>query len=124
MRTSYTHLALALVCLTVGSAHAAADKCRQGASALSDAKAIAGVRGAIAQACPCATFDASTPDNKRGAFVRCAKAVIKDATDGTALAGGYALRKSVQGGGHADLHPSGVRLRARRAGDVLRGQRG
>ena len=60
---------------------------------MSDAKAIAGVRGTIAGACPCATFDASTPDKTRGKFVKCAKGVIKDATDGTALPGGYALRK-------------------------------
>src|SRR5262245_21066677 len=49
------HLSLAILalCLLAGPSRAVTDKCRAGASALADAKAIAGVRGAIARACPC-----------------------------------------------------------------------
>src|SRR5262245_43430060 len=80
-----------------GAAHAKTDACRAGASALSDAKAIAGVRGAIARACPCADFDASTPAKTHGKFVQCAKAVITDATDGTPVLGAFTLRKECKG---------------------------
>ena len=73
---------LTMVGLLGGAAHGATDQCGAGASALSDAKTIAGVRGAIARQCPCAEFDGSTPQKKHGKFVACAKAVIKDATDG------------------------------------------
>src|SRR5262249_28955142 len=76
-----------------GAAHAKTDACRAGASALSDAKAIAGARGAIARACPCADFDASTPEKTHGKFVKCAKAVITAATDGTPALGAFTLRK-------------------------------
>ncbi|HJW69143.1 MAG TPA: hypothetical protein VJ829_07290, partial [Candidatus Binatia bacterium] len=91
--------ALALCALTMlaGAAHAKTDACRAGASALSDAKAIAGVRGAIARACPCADFDASTPEKTHSRFVKCAKAVITDATDGTPLLGAFTLRKQCKG---------------------------
>jgi pimeloyl-ACP methyl ester carboxylesterase len=80
-----------------GAAHAKTDACRAGASALSDAKAIAGVRGAIARACPCADFDASTPEKTHGKFVKCAKEVITDATDGTPVLGAFTLRKECKG---------------------------
>ncbi len=83
----------ATIALLAGPAHGATDKCRAGASSLSDAKAIAGVRGVIARQCPCADFDASTPQKKHGKFVSCAKAVITDATDGSPLLGTFALRK-------------------------------
>ena len=87
--------AIALCALTVSAspAHAKSDACRAGASALSDAKAIAGVRGAIARSCPCTEFDASTPQKKHSKFVKCAKTVITDATDGTPLLGAFTLRK-------------------------------
>ena len=84
---------LTVVALLGGTAIAATDKCGAGASALSDAKAIAGVRGAIARQCPCADFDGSTPQKKHGKFVACAKAVITDATDGSPLLGTFTLRK-------------------------------
>jgi hypothetical protein len=82
-RLTRAGLALCALTMLAGAAHAKTDACRAGASALSDAKAIAGVRGAIARACPCADFDASTPEKTHSTFVKCAKAVITDATDGT-----------------------------------------
>jgi pimeloyl-ACP methyl ester carboxylesterase len=85
-------LALALVVAGAPAARAAVVACRTGAFALSDAKDIAGVRGALARQCPCATFDGSAPDKSHGAFVQCAKAVIADATDGTPLLGAFTLR--------------------------------
>jgi pimeloyl-ACP methyl ester carboxylesterase len=84
---------LTMVALFGGTAIAATDRCGAGASALSDAKAIAGVRGAIARQCPCADFDGSTPQKKHGKFVACAKALITDATDGSPLLGTFTLRK-------------------------------
>jgi pimeloyl-ACP methyl ester carboxylesterase len=75
------------------AAHAASDRCRSGDFALSDAKAIAGVRGAINRACPCAAFDGSDVAKKHRNFVRCAKGVIDDATDGTPLLGTFTLRR-------------------------------
>lgn len=89
-------LAALILCLAA-AAHAATDKCRAGASALGDAKAIAGVRGAIARACPCADFDASTPTRTHSKFVKCAKTVIDDALDGTPLLGAFTLRKQCKG---------------------------
>jgi pimeloyl-ACP methyl ester carboxylesterase len=80
----------------VPAAHAA-DKCRTGAFALSDAKDIAAVRGAIARACPCADYDASAADKAHGKFVKCAKTVIADALDGTPLLGAFTLRKECRG---------------------------
>ena len=85
-------LAVVLLIGVAGSSLAATDTCRAGASALSDAKAIAGVRGGIDRQCPCATFDGSTPAKKHGAFVRCATGVIDDAMDGTPLLGTFTLR--------------------------------
>src|SRR5262245_55733272 len=82
----------AIALLLAGSAHGATDACRTGASALSDAKAIAGVRGAIARQCPCADFDGSTPAKSHSKFVQCAKGVINDALDGTPLLGTFTLR--------------------------------
>src|SRR5262249_19427894 len=75
-----------------GAAGAKTDACGAGASALSDAKAIAGVRGAIARACPCADFDGSTPAKKHGKFVQCAKALITRATGGTPVLGAFTVR--------------------------------
>ena len=81
----------------VGSSLGAIDACRAGASALADAKAIAGVRGGVDRQCPCASFDGSTPAKKHAAFVRCATAVIDDATDGTPLLGAFTLRPECRG---------------------------
>jgi len=87
-------LVLALLALhVVAPAARAVVKCHTGASALGDAKAIAGVRGAIARQCPCATFDGSSRDKSHGAFSKCAKAVVADALDGTPLLGTFTLRK-------------------------------
>jgi hypothetical protein len=57
MATRRLSLVALVLCLAAGAADAATDRWRAGASALADAKAIAGVRGAIARACPCAVFD-------------------------------------------------------------------
>ena len=90
-------LLLLLLPLVLAAPARAADKCRTGSSALADAKAIAGVRGAIARACPCADFDGSTPDKTHGRFVKCAKGVVADAADGTPLLGTYTLRSQCKG---------------------------
>src|SRR5262249_20751579 len=74
------------------SAHAA-DSCRAHASALPDAKAIAGVRGAIARQCPCDTFDGSSKEKRHGAFVKCANGVIAVAVGGTPLLDAFTLRR-------------------------------
>jgi pimeloyl-ACP methyl ester carboxylesterase len=86
---------LPILVLVAGLATAthATDRCREGASALSDAKAIAAVRGAIARQCPCASFTGANPNTKHGAFVRCATDVIDDATDGSLLLNAFALRR-------------------------------
>ena len=90
--TTATRLATLVLALGLaGAAHAATDECHAGASALSDAKSIAGVRGAIARACPCAFYDGTTGDKRHGAFVRCANAQIELATR-TPLLGTYSLR--------------------------------
>ncbi len=88
---------LTLTFLLAVPAADAADRCRTGASALGDAKAIAAVRGAIARSCPCADYDASTPDKTHGKYVKCAKTVIADALDGTPLLGAFTLRKECRG---------------------------
>jgi len=77
------------------TAHAA-DKCLTGVSAISDAGAIAGVRAVINRQCPCASFDGSSKEASHGAFVKCAKALITDASDGTALLG-FSLRRQCKG---------------------------
>src|SRR5262245_27967212 len=92
----FTLPAAFLVAGFAGRTHAA-DSCRSGASALGDAKAIAAVRGAIARGCPCATFDGSSKEKTHGSFVRCAAAVIKDASDGSPLLGAFALRRPCRG---------------------------
>jgi pimeloyl-ACP methyl ester carboxylesterase len=75
-------LALALL----APSPAAAVKCRGTGFELSDAQAIAGVRAAIDQACPCASA------TSHGAYAQCATAVINDASDGTPLLG-FTLRR-------------------------------
>src|SRR5262245_24621515 len=81
-------LALAVLAPAAG----AADRCPPATFVLSDAQDVAAVRAGIERACPCASFDGSTPDKKHGAYVQCAKAVIDDATDGTPLLGAFTLR--------------------------------
>jgi hypothetical protein len=118
---------LLILCLALapGSPGAATDKCRTGASALSDAKAIAGVRGAINRQCPCADYDGTTPAKRHSAYVKCASEVVNDATDGTALLGAFTLRDDCRRDGDAHLFEGGVRLRGDVAArHVLRGEAG
>jgi pimeloyl-ACP methyl ester carboxylesterase len=58
----------------------------------SDAADIAAVRVAIEAACPCASFDATTPAKKHNPYIACARAVITDASDGTPIGGTVSLR--------------------------------
>jgi pimeloyl-ACP methyl ester carboxylesterase len=85
-------LVVTLALLLASTAHAVSNPCRSGSLALSDAKAIAGVRGAIARACPCDTFD-GTAGKTHGKFVRCAQGVIEEAIDGPPLLGTFTLRR-------------------------------
>ncbi|HYR95105.1 MAG TPA: hypothetical protein VEM57_00160 [Candidatus Binatus sp.] len=71
---------------------ASAGRCRSGTFALSDAQDVAAVRAAVERACPCASFDGSTSGMAHGAYVRCAKLVVDDATDGSPLLGAFTLR--------------------------------
>jgi pimeloyl-ACP methyl ester carboxylesterase len=67
--------------------------CRDGVFALPDAKDVAAIKGVIERTCPCATFDGSTSALRHPAWVRCARDVINDASDGGApLLGAYTLR--------------------------------
>lgn len=75
----------------------AADRCLAGAAAVSDAQAIAAIRGTVNAQCPCASFDGSVPTLGHGAYVKCARAIVRDAADGTPLANGYALRRQCKG---------------------------
>src|SRR5690349_10492858 len=75
----------------------AADHCGQGASAAQDTADIRGVRAAIGVACPCTSFDGSSATKNKGAFLRCAKTVIDDASDGTPIDGRYTMRKKCKG---------------------------
>jgi pimeloyl-ACP methyl ester carboxylesterase len=74
----------------------AGGRCLAGASAVNDARAIAGLRAVIARQCPCASFDGSSPATSHDAFVKCAKALIDDASDGTPLLG-FSLRSQCKG---------------------------
>jgi pimeloyl-ACP methyl ester carboxylesterase len=65
--------------------------CRSGEFVLSDRQDVAAVRAAVERACPCASFD-GTLGKTHHAFVRCAKAVIRDASDGTPVLGAFTLR--------------------------------
>src|SRR5688572_19430836 len=71
----------------------AATKCRTGDFALSDARDVAAVRGAIERACPCADFDGSGRTTNHAAYVRCASAVVADAADGSPVLGAFSLRR-------------------------------
>ncbi len=83
--------ALAMVALVAPSAHAA-DKCKTGDSAVGDIRTLASLRAVVDDACPCATYDGLSATTNRGAFLKCVKAQINDASDGTALLG-FSLRK-------------------------------
>ncbi len=98
-RTSFlVRAALAALLVAVASPHAAsaADKCASGASKVADAQSLASLRVVIDDACPCAGFDGSSKTTNRGAFLRCVKERINDATDGTPLLG-FTLRKQCKG---------------------------
>jgi pimeloyl-ACP methyl ester carboxylesterase len=83
-------LAFALFAALLAPAGAPA-ACREEAFALSDAKDVAAVKGAIERTCPCGSYDGS-PSLRHRDFVRCAYDVIIDASDGTAILGAYTLR--------------------------------
>jgi len=86
-------LALAIVVAIALAAPArAAGPCLAGASAGSDASDIAGLRGRIEAACACATFDGSSPAKNHASYVRCALALVHDASDGTPVLGLFGLR--------------------------------
>jgi pimeloyl-ACP methyl ester carboxylesterase len=89
---SITLLAVLAALGLAAPVRAGTDACGTGASALADAKAIAGVRGMVARQCPCASFDGTSAATKHGAFVRCSQSVIDDASDGSPLPGLPALR--------------------------------
>src|SRR5205085_10012315 len=74
----------------------AADKCHGGESSSSDALSIAGVRAAIARACPCAAYDGSSDTTDHKAFASCAASAVADAADGTPLLG-FSLRSACKG---------------------------
>jgi pimeloyl-ACP methyl ester carboxylesterase len=82
--------------LALATAAHAADKCREGASRIGDARAIAGLRAVIDAQCPCATFDGSSSTTSHSAFLKCVKIRIGDATDGTPLLG-FSLRAQCKG---------------------------
>ncbi len=85
--------ALAALMLTlVATSASAADKCRTGASAQSDAFAIAGVRAAIDRSCPCADYDGSDDTKNKKAFSNCTKPLIDQAIETNVL--GFSIRKS------------------------------
>ena len=82
----------ALVAAYLAVPAAASAGCRDVPFALSDAKDVAALKGAIERACPCASFDGSSPALRHPAYVRCASGVIRDASDGTPVLGAYTLR--------------------------------
>ena len=121
--------AIALCALTVSASpvHAKSDACRAGASALSDAKAIAGVRGAIARVVPVRRVRrARRPTKTHGKFVKCAKTVDRRTPPtGRPLLGAFTLRKECKS--EVKKIYSKAACGYRRGGaarDVLRGEAG
>ncbi len=87
-------LVVALVAAVVLASPAlSADRCHTGAFAISDAQDIAAVRGAIERICPCADYDGSSVTKRHSTYVRCARSVINDASDGSPLLGAFTLRR-------------------------------
>ena len=82
--------------VAVASPAAAADKCRSGDFAVSDATDLASLRVVIDDQCPCASFDGTTNTTNRGAYLKCVKTLINDASDGTPLLG-FSLRSKCKG---------------------------
>ena len=96
MRSLITITAAALLAVVTTAPHAlAADKCRAGASAISDAQDIAAIRGTIERACPCADFDGSVGKRHKD-FKKCGRTVINAATDAPVF-GMFTLRKQCSG---------------------------
>ena len=89
--------ALAFVLAVAPVAVRAANRCGHGTSAAQDTADIRGVRAAIALACPCAAFDGSSGSKNKAAFVRCVRAVARDAGDGTPIDGRFRLRPQCKG---------------------------
>ena len=87
-------LASALLAAHLAAPAASSARCRDGVFALYDAHDIAAAKGAIERACPCASFDGTTPALSHPAWVRCAKEVINDASDGTPVLGAYSVRSA------------------------------
>jgi pimeloyl-ACP methyl ester carboxylesterase len=81
-----------LVLVVPGAAGAAVDRCLQGASAAQDAVDIAGLRRHLAAVCPCSAYNGLTPATSRGAYLRCVRPVVADASDGTPIQGTFGLR--------------------------------
>ncbi len=86
---------LAAALASPGAARAA-DKCQTGASKVEDDRSIAALRVVIDDQCPCASFDGASAATGHGAFIKCAKARIDDAADGTPLLG-FSLRSQCKG---------------------------
>src|SRR5262249_19454324 len=78
-------------------AASASDSCLTGASAVPDAADIAALRQRIAAVCPCGAFDGTSSEQTHVAYLRCVAAVVNDASDGTPVAGVYALRPQCRG---------------------------
>jgi pimeloyl-ACP methyl ester carboxylesterase len=89
MRTS---LAFVVAVLLAAAPARGADPCLSGAFAAADALDIRRIRGWIENACPCAGFDGA-PGQNHAAYRRCVRAVLKDAIDGTPIAGLVSLRR-------------------------------
>src|SRR5262249_42920857 len=89
VRLSFTAAALMLAI----PARGATDKCLSGTSTVGDAGEIAAVRLRVEQACPCVSFDGSSSAKKHGSYVKCAKALVLDPSDGSRLPGGISLRQ-------------------------------
>jgi predicted dienelactone hydrolase len=74
-----TRILALLAALLSTAAFAAEDKCLEGASRLTDQRAIDALRADTETTCPCASYTAGTPGNDRKAFQNCAKGVQKSA---------------------------------------------
>jgi pimeloyl-ACP methyl ester carboxylesterase len=90
-------LAVVVAAFAVATPALAAIPCLTGVPAATDATDIAGVRGRVDVACPCATFDGSGPTKNHAAYLRCAAPVIRDAADGTPILGLFGLRPECRG---------------------------
>src|SRR5438128_7006455 len=99
MKTACSSVLPALACVLAIARVAvrAANRCGQGTSAAQDTADIRGVRAAIELACPCAAFDGSSGSKNKAAFVRCVRAVARDAGDGTPIDGRFRLRPQCKG---------------------------